>query len=130
MLVLVRLGEVVLFTVPVPAADGVNTVVPAVEPETAMVVGLNVPVSVEVGVMTSPDGHGPLVGVNVTVKAVPTVPEAADRPVVYAVAAAGATAENVCVCPGVVQAALVNRFPTRTKFTPSLDPCNSNVLGA
>ena len=76
---LVIAGAVVTVIDAVPVADGVNTVVPTAVPLTLMVVGLNVPATVEVGVITSFAGHWPLVGVNVSVTGLPDAPVVADN---------------------------------------------------
>ena len=83
---MVMAGEVVDVIDAVPVADGVNTVVPAVVPLTTTVVGLNVPATVDAGVMPSPAGHEPLVGVKVSVTGLPDAPVVADNARVYAVA--------------------------------------------
>ena len=75
---LVMVGEVVAVIEAVPVADGVNVAVAAFVPVADTVGGLNVPATVDAGVMTSLAGHWPLVGVNVNVTGLPDTPDAAD----------------------------------------------------
>ena len=72
-------GLVVLVIEAVPAALGVYVVVTAPEPLAVIVAGANVPATVEAGVMTSPAGHAPPVGVNVTTTAAPATPDMAGK---------------------------------------------------
>ena len=75
---LVMAGAVVLVIEAVPAADGVNVAVAAFKPVADTAGGLNVPATVDAGVITSLAGHCPLVGVNVSVTGLPDTPDAAD----------------------------------------------------